>query len=1173
MLCLMHGALFSQSTNHQTELSSQSQFDSIRPYHHELAAVCKSGKWGFINKNGAIVITLMYSEVSDFVEGKCYAKAGVWYQLDSDGTRLSEVSERSATRFLPAKTPSISREIPSPLGNRVSFQGVAQTLTAGQCPPNIDFEDNNFANWYCYTGHVGTGAQGANQITYFNNNPPVNTPVPGRHTLIPRTTPAALDYYGKFPLNAPDGSGHVVKLGNDNVLDSAEKIRYVLQIPAVANDYSITFQYAVVLENPLTPAHTPDEKPRMQAQVIDAATGNILQCADFLYVAAGTIPGFFDSPEDPNVKCKSWTPVFVNLSAYAGRTLYLDFVTADCTLGAHFGYAYVDVGPCNQAIAVQYSCTPPNLTTLSGPPGFAQYNWWDNNYTTLLGTSQNLSLNPGPPINARFHLEVIPYNGISCKDTLTATVTAAFPNANAGTDQTICVGSSVTLGSSAIPGYNYQWSPAQYLNNAQVANPTSSAPSTTTYTLIVTDGNGCSSQDQVNVTVKPKPLALFSINNSTQCLNGNSVSFSNNSGFSGGSFTSVWTFGDGTFSAANSPIHSYISAGTYTVKLVVTSNTGCKDSISSNVTINPKPIISFSLNNLQQCFVGNRFVFINNSTINIGASMNFVWEFGDGNLSTATSPVHSYSSPGNYGVRITATSNNGCIDSAFASIKVFASPNAMFSVIQPDQCLNGNSFSFNNGSSHPLGGPLSYLWLFGDGNSSTLANPSYSFNSEGTYGVKLIAITTEGCRDTASHIVTVNPKPVALFSINNLTQCVNENRLLINNQTALSAGTLTYQWAFGDGVTSNQASPVHVYSLPGTYQVKLVSTTDKNCKDSSFKTVIINPNPVISIAANANIVLCKNNSVQLGAAGGLSYQWTPINGLNCNNCPNPIATPLISTPYVVRGINSFGCPGYDSTNITVMQPISIRSSNDSMCIGDSARLFASGATSYIWTPSQGLSNTAISNPIAFPRTTTSYRVVGYDGANCFTDTAYITVGVGQRLAINLGTDLNLSTGTAYNFTPIITNGPVKSWLWSPPSLLNCATCPKPIATIKKDITYTVSVRDIYGCTAADSIHITAFCEKSQVFIPNVFTPDGDGVNDILMIRAKGIVAIKYFRIFNRWGELIFEKTDFPPNNPLYSWDGKIRGVTGPPDVFVYTAEVVCENGNSFIYKGNTSIIR
>jgi gliding motility-associated-like protein len=277
---------------------------------------------------------------------------------------------------------------------------------------------------------------------------------------------------------------------------------------------------------------------------------------------------------------------------------------------------------------------------------------------------------------------------------------------------------------------------------------------------------------------------------------------------------------------------------------------------------------------------------------------------------------------------------------------------------------------------------------------------------------------------------------------------------------------------------------------------------------------------------------------------------------------------------VVEGKNSFGCADYDTVVVTVIQPLRMTTSpNDSICIGQSTNLLVSGAASYNWSPSTGLNSTTISNPTAAPTVTTRYRVVGYDGFNCFTDTAFITVAIGQYPTISLGPDQTLATGTLLPLSSVITNGPIRNWTWSPTTNLSCATCPLPVADVKKDITYTVKVTTPYGCSASDTISIKTFCKDGQVFIPNAFTPDGDGVNDRLIVRASGIATVKHFRIFNRWGDLIFERDNFKPNDITYSWDGRVRGVVSGPEVFVYTCEVICENGTSYTYKGNVSIIK
>ena len=256
-----------------------------------------------------------------------------------------------------------------------------------------------------------------------------------------------------------------------------------------------------------------------------------------------------------------------------------------------------------------------------------------------------------------------------------------------------------------------------------------------------------------------------------------------------------------------------------------------------------------------------------------------------------------------------------------------------------------------------------------------------------------------------------------------------------------------------------------------------------------------------------------------------------------------------------------------------MQPFRMQARSDTICRGDSAGLVASGAVTYLWTPATGLNNPNIPNPNASPATTTAYTVVGYDGANCFTDTAHITLTVWPTPTLSLGADLSLPVGAQQTLTPVITNGPIVSWLWTPATYLSCNRCQNPIATITKDIVYELTVQNIYGCKVKGALRIHTFCPNSQVYIPDAFTPDGDGINDIFMIRGKGISSINYLRIFTRWGELIFEKTNFSPNNPTYGWDGKIRGIKGPPDVFVYTTEVVCENGGKNIYKGNVTVLR
>jgi gliding motility-associated-like protein len=183
------------------------------------------------------------------------------------------------------------------------------------------------------------------------------------------------------------------------------------------------------------------------------------------------------------------------------------------------------------------------------------------------------------------------------------------------------------------------------------------------------------------------------------------------------------------------------------------------------------------------------------------------------------------------------------------------------------------------------------------------------------------------------------------------------------------------------------------------------------------------------------------------------------------------------------------------------------------------------------------------------------------------------VGVGGYPKVNLGPDRVLSTGTLLKLEPTFTEGPIESWLWKPDKDLSCTTCPSAIVQVKTDITYVVKATNYFGCSGTDSINIKVFCTDAQVYIPNAFTPDNDGYNDIFMIRATGIQQVKSFRIFNRWGALIFEKINFKPNDPNFAWDGTIRGRTSSAEVFVYTVEVICDEGTPYFYKGNVSLLK
>jgi gliding motility-associated-like protein len=393
------------------------------------------------------------------------------------------------------------------------------------------------------------------------------------------------------------------------------------------------------------------------------------------------------------------------------------------------------------------------------------------------------------------------------------------------------------------------------------------------------------------------------------------------------------------------------------------------------------------------------------------------------------------------------------------------------------------------------------------------------------------------------------------------------------NAFVKSQDSITLQkWVTSSGSITYGNQYRNSFATPGNYQFDFISGTVFGCYDTTKVIAKVYPTPVVKAAPD--ILLCKGNKISLSATGAERYNWYPNDGLSCTDCQSPIASPTSSIYYTVKGTTQYGCFSYDTLQVTVVPDFKINvSRNDSICIGDSVLLMATGAKYYDWSPGNGLSSVNNQNPFAKPLKTTQYRVVGYDEYGCFRDTGYVTVYVSEYPKLDLGPDQLLATGKLFALAPKYTAGPIQYWKWTPSKDLNCDNCEKPVVRIRNQITYTATATNYFGCAGSDSITFKVFCENTQVYIPNAFTPDNDGLNDKFMVRASGIQLVKSFRIFNRWGELIFEKTNFQPNDPANGWDGKIRGIIQGPDVFVYTVEVLCENGIPYFYKGNVSLLK
>lgn len=605
-----------------------------------------------------------------------------------------------------------------------SAQGVA-------CPANLDFEFGNFQNWQCFTGSaVLTG--GSNVITV---NPSV--PVYSRHTII--SSPGGLDLYGNFPTLCPNGSGYSIKLGNNSSNRQAERVSYTFIIPPGQNEYSIIYQYAVVFQDP---NHTLAEQPRFTAKVYDVTSGNYVSCATFQYVATSNLPGFVQSNLANNVWYKPWTPVTINLSGYAGRTVILEFTTADCTQGGHFGYAYVDVNVgCTSPVRGATYCPDAGAVTLNAPFGYQSYAWYNNDLTQFLSSQPTLTISPAPPVNTTFALDIVPFPGFGCRDTVYAMVKPGIaPAAFAGLDKSTCSGGTVSLGAPPLPGLSYNWLPATDLSNPSIANPQASPQQSTRYVLTVTDNlTGCSKKDTVMVNVH-SPAALFFdvLNAQAQCVNDNNFHFGN---YNPAGLNYTWKFGDGSTSSQHSPSHQYSMPGTYPVTMILSRPDGCTDSTSQTVTVHPLPVGSVS---------AATFTICEGSPVMLSATGGLSYNWYKDGILVDSNNLGSFNAlqPGTYSAGITDA--NGCKNTAqnTVTLEMIKKPLADFSF---DKYCIDIPVTFTNRSQLYNSGPVDYNWNFGNGITMNKQDPVVSFKATGMYPVSLL-VTPQNCPQLASMI-------------------------------------------------------------------------------------------------------------------------------------------------------------------------------------------------------------------------------------------------------------------------------------------------------------------------------------------------------------------------------------------------------------------------------------
>ncbi len=429
----------------------------------------------------------------------------------------------------------------------------------------------------------------------------------------------------------------------------------------------------------------------------------------------------------------------------------------------------------------------------------------------------------------------------------------------------LCSGAPIWITAENIGGLDLTWS------NGQTSVDSIQVSTAGTYYLKMINAQGCTSTDTVVVITSPSPNAAFNLSSNSICL-GDSIGFTNTSSVSAGSLTYFWDFGEATLLTDTSSLttpsdFTFSESGLFVVSLQVTSNYGCTDSYNENVTVKPNPIADFTMVDTITCDLGP-IAFTNTSSVAPVVALQYDWDFGDLNVSNTQSPSHTYALVGTYNVQL-ISSYLGCADTITKQLEIAPTPVASFAA--PSVCL-GDTTSFSNLSSISAGS-LSYLWNFGDGNTSTDSVPNYLYTTSGTYNVVLTVTSAKGCIDSTTLSVDVFQTPTANFTVPS-GSCLQGPVTFTNTSTITPLVTMTYEWDYGDLNTSNVQSPTHTYAVDGTYNVSLVSTYS-GCTDTIVKQVIISPAPVVAFGSSS---VCLGDTTQFTntssvSTGSLTYSW------------------------------------------------------------------------------------------------------------------------------------------------------------------------------------------------------------------------------------------------------------------------------------------------------------
>jgi len=674
--------------------------------------------------------------------------------------------------------------------------------------------------------------------------------------------------------------------------------------------------------------------------------------------------------------------------------------------------------------------------------GASTYNWMPG---SLSGTSVSVS-----PSSTTSYTVTGTVGTCTSSFVITVTVNPS-PNVSSSTPANpICVGTTITLtGSGAV---TYVWNPGNMAGNPVNVTPAS----TTTYTVTGTDGNGCTANSQLTVTVNPTPTITAAPNSAAICA-GSSVTIT-----ASGAGTYNWMPG-----SLSGPTQNLSPSSNTTYTITGTDVNGCTDTVQVPVVVNPLPVVSASSTSPAICFGGS-------VTLNAGGTNSYVWNPG---ALAGSSVTVSPSSTTTY--TVTGTDVAGCNDTAQVTVVVNPLP-------VPTAVAAPSSICFGDTVALTAGGGSNYSWNGGSFVNAAGANQTDSPSVSTTYSV--VVTDVNGCVDSATVSVTVNTLPVADAGADQ-TVCAGTTINLNGN------GGTTYTWNGGSLSNANGASQSDTPPVQTDYQLQV---TDVNgCTD--LDTVRVNVNALPVVGAGPDVQICINSTTVLNGTGASSYVWTPAASLDNDSIASPTAAPVVTTTYVVVGTDINGCVNNDTVVVSIGNNLTVFASNDiTICPGDTALLTIVGGTIWSWSPSATLDNPANDSTNAFPTANTTYTVNVQDANGCLGQDS-VTVFINTSVSVGLtAVPATICIGQSASLTASASGGSGSyTYVWSDTTLTGAG--PNSVSP---------SVTTVYSVTVVDSIGCASLPQTTTVTVNapltlNTIAPASACVGNTASLSASG----------------------------------------------------------------------